>query len=908
MVINRPKAAGRVVSLFDFEEAKTNPGDVPMHWYRDQDAPGTPRSRAGFPPWNLAVLRYTDAGALVRRGEGAVQLPTQGGSVSLLLSSGVVPIYPDDDYIISAWIRTEQLQHARASVIARFLDASGKVIADSQVRTPPSLSPGEWTEVTAELRGRWHDASWVQLELVLLQPRELASPEELADPTRIFQQDLAGSAWFDDVAVVQMPRVELRTTAAAGVTHAPAKPVLTVLVRDLSGENMDLSLEVRDHWGVLVDQRRQRVSSGRLQEQWSPNLPRLGWYRASMSLTSGIGRVGVASCDFIWLGEPSKGWTPGTSGDATRFGLESQHWNPVIARDLPGVVGAIGFGSVTFPAWDAGSTISSLLGEAEARVGTISALQAVGATVGLSLPLVPTSLNVQLTDARDDLWRVLSGDEKVWLPFAQPLFETLGATVGRWRVDGLDRVPTPEQSRLVGAAFERHLPSPVLVGAADPWLIGAGGVASVPMDRVIPVPATMTPAAVALAAPGWANATLRSGTRASSIAVLLQRPTTSDDGPEQIAEGVKRAVEIWRASAATPLSIVLEDPWEFSASARAFMLPRPELAAMAATMVQIADRRIVGTLPVAPGVVCYLLAPRPGVPAARGGALVAWNESAPPERAVLEAFLGDPVGMRVLDLFGNARAPTTTPGPAGGRALVREVLTSEPIFIDGVDVQLLRILSSIRFEPPRLEASTKAQELTLVIDNPSASTLAGSITILEPGGFEREGSRRDRAWRISPRVLNLNTQPGETSRLPISVAFSPTAEAGDCEFVLRCVLESGSSAREPIVIRRTVQIGLDNIAVDLRTFARVSTSGATDLVLEATVTNTGTALLTLDLTAFAPDRPRVKAIVKELPPGSQTVRQFVFAAAAADLAGRRLTLSIEDRESSARMNRSIEAR
>jgi hypothetical protein len=306
-LVNRPKTAGRIVSVFDFEERLTNPGEVPLHWSRDQDQPGTDRRRPGFPRWNQAMLEYSGSGAIVHRGEGAVKLPTTGGGTSLLLSSGVVPIYPNNDYMISAWVRTEGLEHARAAVVGRFLDASGRPITDSEVRTTPTMSQGTWTQVSVELRGRWSEAAWVQIELQLLQPRQLATPEQLADKNHLFTQDLSGSAWFDDVAVVQQPRVELRSLSPAGITRAPDQPVLSLLIRDQSGEDLDLSLEVRDHRGVIVDERRERVTSGRLDRQWIPKLPRLGWYRASMSLTSQIGRVGVATCDFIWLGEASAG-------------------------------------------------------------------------------------------------------------------------------------------------------------------------------------------------------------------------------------------------------------------------------------------------------------------------------------------------------------------------------------------------------------------------------------------------------------------------------------------------------------------------------------------------------------------------------------------------------------------------
>src|SRR4051794_17307289 len=66
--VARPETAGRVVKVFDFEEAKTNPGDVPQYWFRAQDS--KPRPRPGFPAWNKADLSYVDEGGVAFRGNG----------------------------------------------------------------------------------------------------------------------------------------------------------------------------------------------------------------------------------------------------------------------------------------------------------------------------------------------------------------------------------------------------------------------------------------------------------------------------------------------------------------------------------------------------------------------------------------------------------------------------------------------------------------------------------------------------------------------------------------------------------------------------------------------------------------------------------------------------------------------
>jgi hypothetical protein len=121
--VTRPETSGRVVKVFNFEEAKTNPGDVPRGWFRSFDEPS--RARPGFPDWNKASLSYTTEGGVAFGGAGSVMLPTRGGSTALVVNEGVLPVFQNADYLISAKVRTDRLVHARAAMVARFLDKSG---------------------------------------------------------------------------------------------------------------------------------------------------------------------------------------------------------------------------------------------------------------------------------------------------------------------------------------------------------------------------------------------------------------------------------------------------------------------------------------------------------------------------------------------------------------------------------------------------------------------------------------------------------------------------------------------------------------------------------------------------------------------------------------------------------------
>src|SRR5690606_18569789 len=104
------------------------------------------------------------------------------------------------------------------------------------------------------------------------------------------------------------------------------------LVRDFVGEHLDAHIAVTDvDDRVIQDVSLALPATGRPQE-WSPNLPALGWYRVTLSVL-GQGpdgndyRVGGAETTLLWLdgtrsaGSASSRVTEGARADRKRFGL-----------------------------------------------------------------------------------------------------------------------------------------------------------------------------------------------------------------------------------------------------------------------------------------------------------------------------------------------------------------------------------------------------------------------------------------------------------------------------------------------------------------------------------------------------------------------------------------------------------
>ncbi|MFZ4575179.1 MAG: hypothetical protein ACOYN0_12325 [Phycisphaerales bacterium] len=911
--VGRPATAGRIVKLFDFEEQTTNPSDVPRYWYRAQDDKAASRERPGFPPWNEALLVYKDEGGLAFSGVGAVKAPTDGGSTSLALEGGVIPIFPQADYAVSARIRTDGLKHAGARVIARYLDRTGKPIPGS-TRESEIIRSDDWVEISVELLGEYPEAADIQIELCLLQPSEAG---ELRGARSVNHQDVAGAAWFDDVAVVQLPRVELTTSAPLNVGAGPRPPEVLASIRDLTGEELRVEFAVMNSSGKTVDRFVAPESGGAIETTWTPKLARFGWYRVRMDVVAPSGRVGSSFVDMVWLpprdandsvalDESPARTRAAASRDRDRFGILLHGLPDADPKDLALMLRAIGSGRVTIPLWPSHGAAPSK----QSVLAAVDELLGGWQEVSFALERVPPALALATRVPTDDPWTLLMGENGPWLAELGDYFDRYGQRVRRWQVGAIgdDRGFWRADAKADLERLERGLaklvsgPKLAVPSRIDrAWNPASLLTGAEPATALAVVPPEMPEEAVGLGVRAFMAATEGLSTKPEFTVVMPMFPQERygmNAGPSEL---VKRSVEAWAASPDVEPVITIEQPWEVSSTGRPKALPRPELAAWSNLIDRLGDRRVVGVFPVTEGIACYILAPAEGVPPERGGALVAWNRSALPSDAVIEAYLGDDP-LRIVDLYGNASEASAAPPVSGRRPGVRVPIGDEPIFIEGIDVELCRFISSFRLEPAFIESTNNQHERSLIIQNPWPVVISGKVSILEPGGYDAAKGKRDRDWRISPRTLPFTVEPRGTVSEPFTIAFSPTEEQGRRPFVVNIDLVADKQYGT-LTIRRSIEIGLNSASMELSYSLRGP--GANDLVVEAAVSNTGTEPLMMEMTCFAPDLPRVKNIVADLVPGRQSVKRFVFSGQANNLRGKRIIVSAVTPEGGARLNKSI---
>ncbi|MEM6750660.1 MAG: hypothetical protein AAF612_09340 [Planctomycetota bacterium] len=250
----------RLVRMFDFEAVdaegvKQGYGfDMPEHWYAVgrasldtrpdfADAP-LHRELIGRPGHSRhAAVAFDDDHA--HSGDFSLRLGADGGDAGAFLAVRTVTAIPGSDYRITARVRTEGLERSGAVLRAYFIDQQGARIPGSASESRPLRTAGDWAELSVTLRGKHPAAADVGVELLLRQP--LVSASDPAADHRVLRRDLSGAAWFDDVAIWQLPFAEIGTDRRHNVVTAPQTPTLVVSVRDLSGARLWSRVTVYDH-------------------------------------------------------------------------------------------------------------------------------------------------------------------------------------------------------------------------------------------------------------------------------------------------------------------------------------------------------------------------------------------------------------------------------------------------------------------------------------------------------------------------------------------------------------------------------------------------------------------------------------------------------------------------------------
>jgi hypothetical protein len=882
----------RVIKTFDFEEvALGNFESVPMYWAKVVGK--------GYPEYSVGAFDHSR----FRSSNTSFMLKTDGGSVAYRFTPPAakrIPVHPNADYYVIAFVRTNQLKYARADITAWLADEEGNLMlpteAHSQayVEGPAAGSagdawqvlyvyvPGPKAEVDATAKGQS-----LVLQVGLMQPQQLGSDAGLGK-FALYRQDVQGAVWFEDVAVFQLPRVGITPQAdGKGLNQTgifgPGEPVeLNVTLSDLTGEGAA--------GGKLVARVRVTNPEGLVfaQEQWSAQpqagtggsrklvhapLP-AGMYTAALEVLDESGGkngglIARRQTQFLCLPEG-----PRPAPATPEFGLGAAAYEDAATwNELPLLLRQTGAGLLQIPAWRRDMPEEALTKRDAALETLLAALQRQNVRVIGALAHMPRVLASRINPAegedRTAIHGLLNADAAMWRPYVAFLLTRYANRFDWWELGSPDE-PLSGTLRSPMAAEAEAQRSVALYkkmyGEVEPLLSRQELV--IPWNALFDFDATRFPRAVldlrlpAVIKPSQLPAYVEDfrqatggGAAGAEGAVAARTPIFVHleglEGPggdvsreDRLADFAQRVVY---ACSAAPTSILLDvDANKLD-----------ELLLVYGTMIRaLGGTRFEGQLPLAveggAGVKAFLF--RKGTGRAT---VVLWTDT-----AGQEVELDLPLGLapRTGDLLGNPRELKTD----ATTHLTRVKVSPTPVVLENVEPQTLELACSFALGTRMLPAGAGTIQTPVLLKNPFSEPLMGSLRLVLPKG-----------WTADPPTLPVNLAAGGSLRQEVTLRYPFSETAGVKPVGGRLQLDAGNpTGMSELNLMYPVAIGSETVEMD--GFTQVEANG--DILLQQVITNTSGAALDAQAYAMVPGFPQQHRYVVGLRPNQTTIKRYTLLA------------------------------
>jgi hypothetical protein len=256
------------------------------------------------------------------------------------------------------------LPHARARLTAYFTDQDGNRIDGTMTHSElyAAKTDGEgWHELSLEISAQNHSAALLAVQLELLQP-SFYSPSTLGART-LFDQDIYGSAWFDDVTISQVPKFRVGTNHSGNVFRRSDPVQLSVMVNDRFTRDLAAQLSIRNAGKALVYQHSGAldvagaIDLGPGLKQLTLALPDLptGWYDATLDMSSRGQFVGRQEIQFVRLADDDAPSQPDPRFGVIATDLPFEGWS-----QLPDLLPIMSAGRVKLSVWSARGDIEEV--------------------------------------------------------------------------------------------------------------------------------------------------------------------------------------------------------------------------------------------------------------------------------------------------------------------------------------------------------------------------------------------------------------------------------------------------------------------------------------------------------------------------------------------------------------------
>lgn len=840
-----PADTSRILRVFDFEERPLgNDEDQPMHWEKV--------TSDDFPQYVSGHLTTDNH----RSGSYSFRMDLDGGSCLYRYQPGLLKVQPGTHYRLEGYCKTTLLRYARARLTAYFVDQDLRPLADTVRHSDLYAANGpseDWHLLSVELTADQDRAAYLVIEMGLLQPSQYATSS--LGHRSLFLQDIHGSAWFDDVAVTQVPQVALKIDRPGNVFRQGDPLTLRVDVNDRQTDDLALQLLVNDARGRRVYQHTGSVDLttakvlGPEQRELTLDLPTVapGWYRALLVMMSNGRYVGQESIAWILLGDDGN---PAPADP--RFGLVANDLPLESWDDLPRFLPLLAAGRVKLPVWSARGDVQQL--DADRLDQLLQALQTeeispTGCLVSLPPKLADTlggASWLQLLNAPLDSWEN---------PLAF-MVSRHANRIDRWQLgaDDDDGFAVDPQMRKVFATVygrfsnlidkpELAMPCPLLYELPNP----------LPQALELSVPTTILPAEIPLYLEDF------HGRDVSETALSLE--ILDADHYDRLTRIRDLAQRVVYALASDVPQIDLPLPIVTRLQGDQLVSEPQELAIIERTLLSaLSGAQFRGKLPIADGVVAFLFERN------HEGIVVLWNRDDTAGPQTISVNLGQ--HLHQLDLWGNSTTLLEPLIPQGEddednhRRLSANVVQLKvgqmPIIVTGVDVDMARLRASLGLDQPLIESTFQAHSRHIRFSNPYNQPIGGTLKIHAPPG-----------WNFNPPTLSFTLNPGESFDQNVAIEFPYNSVAGPksvtAEFNL--LADRHVVFSEPLGLT----LGLSDVGMQCMAFR-----DGKDVLVQQMISNYGEHPINYFTFAAYPDRPRIDRLITNLNPGQTAIKKYRF--------------------------------
>jgi hypothetical protein len=802
-----------------------------------------------------------------------LRMELDGGGAAV--SSPAAKISPQFSLLLSVRIRAQGLKHDRAWARLTLQDSAGQVL--QTLSCQPVEATGQWQRA---LIGPITPASGQAARAVITLHVGPVGAE----------QDLTGSAEFDDVRLLRLPRMSLAASSPTGLFDDHDQPVFTCDVSGIRIANPEVRFELLDFQGQVLATHTEplveddafpgAVAAKRASSEgfsgratWKPELPGYGFYHLTASLLSrGNPESVLTSRRSLAMLRP----LPAPPHSEFGWSLPAAE-QPYAYGALAELLGKAGLGWAKVPVWYDAKDVSR--GERVswfAEQVSIHGIELVGV-----LDQPPEELRQVFREPGPLAVASVFMEPELWEPVVNPVLTRLSLRIRWWQLGndqdtsfvGLPQVESRiaeikhrlEQSGQeirLGVGWRWQHPVPPTKPGRVPWtFLSYYSEPQLTADEL----SAYLPALDKTQAPQGSVVRLRPSAlndRDAPVKWLVLAPLPRSEYSEatRIQDLVRRmlAARIHAASAA-----FVPHPFDDQQGLlNADGSPGELFVPWRTTASLVGGAEYLGQVQLPGGSTCQAFGRE------NEAILAIWNDHHTTERVPIEGARGQ------IDVWGRnvPFAAVSDPG-----ATERELQVGPlPTFLTGSSTAVARWQADLAFDSPLVASVFNVeQSIGLKVRNPFEQGVGGQVKLIAPA-----------SWGVDSRPVRFKVGPGEELKVALPVTLLPDADSGPQQ--IRLDFELTAEQTYKFSVYRTLQLGLEDVRIELST--KLREDGA--LIVEQQLINFSDQPVSFQCLLFPPGRRReIRQVINA---GDAPYTTTYVLPRGAELIDKRITLRAEE--------------